>query len=97
MSISNIRSYYDRFYSNGHTNHTSSHSTICGVIVNMRQQKIGKDKFINIITVDDSSARIQVTIFSEAYLKYKNLLTENKILFFSGEISIDDFERVPTI
>lgn len=97
MSISNIRSYYDRFYSNGHTNHTSSHSTICGVIVNMRQQKIGKDKFINIITVDDSSARIQVTIFSEAYLKYKNLLTENKILFFSGEISIDDFDSQLTL
>ncbi len=92
MSIMNIKTYYERFYSNGQTNQVIENSTICGVIVNIRQQRIGQDKYMYIITVDDSSGRIQTILYSETYFQYRDLLIENKILFFSGKMSIDEFD-----
>ena len=76
---------YTHFYSNSTVNHTTQNSTVCGVIINIRQQRIGQDKFIYIITVDDSTARIQIILYSEIFFKYKNMIEENNILFFHGK------------
>ena len=92
MSIMNIKSYYEQFYSSGQSNKALENSTICGVIVNMRQQRIGPDKHMYIVTVDDSSGRIQVILYSDIYFEYRELITENKILFFTGKMSIDEFD-----
>ena len=83
MSIPDIHSYHDNFYTSGTTNQSLENVTICGVIIGIRQQRMGHDKSIHIITIDDSSARIQVIVYSETYLKFRNLITENQILFFN--------------
>ena len=97
MGIQDINSYYTHFYSNSTVNHTTQNSTVCGVIINIRQQRIGQDKFINIITVDDSTARIQIILYSEIYFKYKNMIEENNILFFHGKMGIDEFDSQLTL
>ena len=97
MGIQDINSYYTHFYSNSTVNHTTQNSTVCGVIINIRQQRIGQDKFIYIITVDDSTARIQIILYSEIFFKYKNMIEENKILFFHGKMGIDEFDSQLTL
>ena len=63
----------------------------------MRIEKKIKYKFLYIITVHDSTARMQVILFAEIFFKYKSLITENKILFFQGKMSIDDFDSQLTL
>ena len=67
-------------------------ATLSGVILDSRSQKIGKNKYINIFKVDDGSQFINVSFFEEKYLKYKNIIREDAILFFSGEVFIDDYD-----
>ena len=67
-------------------------SIISGVIVDSRSQKISKNKFITIYKVDDGSQQINVSFYEDKYLKYKDSLQEDHILFFSGEVYIDDYD-----
>ena len=67
-------------------------TTISGVILDSRSQKIGKNKYINIFKVDDGSQCINISFFEEKYLKYKNIIREDTILFFNGEVFIDDYD-----
>ena len=71
---------------------TKINTTVAGVILDSRSQKIGKNKYINIFKVDDGSRYINVSFFEENYLKYKNILQEDRILFFHGESFIDDYD-----
>ena len=73
-------------------NLTKIATTLSGVILDSRSQKIGKNKYINIFKVDDGSQFINVSFFEEKYLKYKNIIREDTILFFSGEVFIDDYD-----
>ena len=73
-------------------NLTKITTTLSGVILDSRSQKIGKNKYINIFKVDDGSQFINVSFFEEKYLKYKNIIREDTILFFSGEVFIDDYD-----
>ena len=67
-------------------------SVIAGIIIDSRSQKISKNKFITVYKVDDSTYQINISFFEEKYLQYKHLLKEDELLFFSGEIYIDDYD-----
>jgi DNA polymerase-3 subunit alpha len=67
-------------------------SIVAGIIIDSRSQKISKNKFITIYKVDDRSHQINISFFEEKYLQYKNILKEDELLFFSGEIFIDDYD-----
>jgi len=67
-------------------------STISGIIIDSRSQKISKNKFITIYKVDDGTHQINISFYEEKYLQYKSLLKEDELLFFSGEIYIDDYD-----
>jgi len=43
-----------------------------------------------VLTLDDSSAQIEVTLFSDAYSEYRNLLLKDTIVIAEGRISVDD-------
>jgi DNA polymerase-3 subunit alpha len=91
MSIKSIASYFDKLYSADIDDDFSEHGTVSGVITSIRSQRMGKDRFINILTVDDSTHRLEIILFSDVYEKYRNLIKENEILFFSGVIAMDDY------
>ncbi|MBS82801.1 MAG: DNA polymerase III subunit alpha [Gammaproteobacteria bacterium] len=93
MSLKNIKYYYDRVNSNDINFKNEEHSTITGVITNIRRQKIGQDKFMYILIVDDSTSRIQIVVYSDIYEKYKDIINEDNILFFSGTITLDDYDN----
>ncbi len=43
------------------------------------------------VVLDDSTARIEVTLFSEAYEEYRELLANDKILVVTGSLNYDEF------
>ena len=72
-------------------------SIISGVIIDTRSQKISKNKFITIYKVDDGTQQINISFFEDKYIKYKDALKEDKILFFSGEVYIDEYDSQLTM
>ena len=43
------------------------------------------------VVLDDSTARIEVTLFSEAYEEFRELLTVDKILVVTGNLNYDEY------
>ncbi len=43
-----------------------------------------------VMTLDDSSAQIEVTLFSEAYLEFRELLVKDTIVIAEGRVAVDD-------
>jgi len=43
-----------------------------------------------VMTLDDSSAQIEVTLFSDAYTEFRDLLVKDTIVIAEGRISVDD-------
>ena len=84
-------SFYLNKINDGIEENYSEHISLSGVIVDSRVQRVGSDRFINILSIDDSSGSIDVIIYPDVYDKYKDMLRENEILFVTGNISIDEY------
>ncbi len=91
MSIKNIDYYFKDYYRKDSDNDYNVLATIGGMIINSRTQRIGQDKFINILTLDDSTHRLEIIIYPDVYDKYRSSIRENELLFISGAISVDDY------
>ena len=91
MSIKNIDYYFKDYYGKDSDNDYNVLATISGMIINSRTQRIGQDKFINILTLDDSTHRLEIIIYPDVYDKYRSSIRENELLFISGAISVDDY------
>ncbi|MDQ9170801.1 DNA polymerase III subunit alpha [Oxalobacteraceae bacterium R-40] len=63
---------------------------IAGVIAAMRTQMTQRGKML-IVTLDDSSATVDVTIYSEVYEANKQLFKEDEFLAVQGKVSEDKF------
>lgn len=44
-----------------------------------------------VVTLEDNSGRLDITVFSEAYNTYRNLLNKDQLLIVEGEVSIDEY------
>jgi DNA polymerase-3 subunit alpha len=63
---------------------------IAGVISGMRTQMTQRGRIV-IVTLDDASATVDVTVYSEVYDANKNLFREDEFLAVQGKISEDRF------
>ncbi len=45
---------------------------------------------MGVLTLDDSSAQIEVTLFSEAYSEFRDLLLKDTIVIAEGRVFVDD-------
>ncbi len=50
-----------------------------------------------VLTLDDSSAQIEVTLFSETYMQFRELLVKDTIVIVEGRVSTDDRTGKPTM
>ena len=89
MNLKNILQVNNNILNNTQIKMTT---TVSGVILDSRSQKIGKNKYINIFKVDDGSQCINISFFEEKYLKYKDIIREDRVLFFNGEVFIDEYD-----
>lgn len=64
---------------------------IAGLVVAMRTMKTKKGSTICFLSLDDRSARIEVSLFSKTYELYKDRLVKDQLLVIEGEAAHDDF------
>ena len=60
--------------------------SIAGIVTGLRR-RAGRVTF----DLDDGDNRIEVTLFQEAFDRYRHLLTANAVVMISGKIRFDDF------
>jgi len=75
--------------------HPSDHKTarVAGIVTNIRARQTKRGDRIGIFTLDDGTTQLEVVCFSEAYQKYRSLLTEDQMVVVEGDVSIDDFSN----
>jgi DNA polymerase III subunit alpha len=63
---------------------------ICGVVLGVRTQMTRRGKMA-VVTLDDASAQVEVTIFSELWDAVRSKVREDELLVVEGKVSRDDF------
>jgi DNA polymerase III subunit alpha len=64
---------------------------IAGFIAALKILRTKNDKPMAIVTLEDRSGRIDVTIFSEVYDTVRENLVKDRLLIIEGEVSVDNF------
>ena len=64
---------------------------LAGLVVGLRTMKSKRGDTIAFITLDDRTARIEVSVFAETYERHRELLLKDNVLVVDGEVSHDDF------
>ncbi len=65
--------------------------TLAGLMVSIRVVKTRTGKPLAILVLDDRTGRIEMTLFAEAYEKYRHLLEKDAILVVRGTVTEDDY------
>ena len=65
--------------------------TVAGLIINLRVMRNKKGDKMGFITLDDRSARIEASLFSDAFTQAQALLQTDALVVVEGEVSHDDF------
>lgn len=68
-----------------------SNKVIAGLVIAMRIMKSKRGDKMCFVTLDDRSARIEVSLFSNAYEEAKDLLIKDTVLVVQGEASMDEY------
>lgn len=69
---------------------------LAGLVTSSSQRMTQRGRMGTII-LDDSTARIEVTLFSESYEEYRELLAVDKILVVTGSLNYDEYRGGLTI
>tara|TARA_B100000767_G_scaffold274291_1_gene306815 strand:+ start:337 stop:3849 length:3513 start_codon:yes stop_codon:yes gene_type:complete len=65
--------------------------SLAGMIIAIRTMKNKRGETMAFLTLDDKSARIEVSLFSETYNAARELLVKDNVIFVEGEIRQDDY------
>ncbi|WP_416772010.1 DNA polymerase III subunit alpha [Pseudomonas sp. RHF3.3-3] len=65
--------------------------TVAGMIIALRVMKNKKGDKMGFITLDDRSARIEASLFADAFMSAQSLLQTDAMVVVEGEVSNDDF------
>lgn len=68
-----------------------SAQSMAGLVVAMRTMKNKRGDTMAFITLDDRSARIEVSLFSEAYEENRDKISKDAILVVEGQVALDDY------
>lgn len=69
----------------------SKSQVIAGLVVSMRTMKTKRGDTMAIVILDDRSARIEVTVYSDVYLENREKLVKDSILIAEGSVAFDDY------
>jgi len=64
---------------------------VAGLVVAQRTMKTRAGSTMCFITLDDRSARIEATLFSEAFFENRELLQSDQVIIVEGQVSHDDY------
>jgi len=72
-------------------NRRGQNSRVAGLILSMRVMVTKAGKRMGIITLDDKSARIDITVFADLLEQYEDLLVVDNVVVIQGQVSEDFF------
>lgn len=64
---------------------------MAGLVVDLRLKKTKKGDTLCFVTLDDRSARMEVTLFGDAYEAAKAFIAKDKVLIIEGEVANDEY------
>ncbi len=64
---------------------------VAGWVVGIRSLFTKRGDRMAIITLEDKNSRLDLTVFSDVFMTYKDLLNKDCLLIVEGEISLDEF------
>ncbi|MCC6303126.1 MAG: DNA polymerase III subunit alpha [Gammaproteobacteria bacterium] len=64
---------------------------VAGLVIAIRTMNSRRGERIAFMTLDDRSGRIEIAVFSEAYQKYRDLLSKDRLLVVEGSVSVDEY------
>ena len=89
--LSELKHYVSGRLSEVHATERDKITTVAGLVIAARVLVTKRGNRMGILTLDDRSGRLDITLFSEALERYESLLVQDKILVVSGQVSFDDF------
>jgi len=73
-------------------NHNQNQSvTIAGWVVAVRTLFTKRGDRMAVVMLEDQTGRLELTVFSDVYTEYRELLTKDRLLIVEGEVSLDEF------
>jgi len=72
-------------------NRRGQNSRVAGLILSMRVMVTKAGKRMGIITLDDKSARMEITVFADLLDQYQELLVADSVIVLQGQVSEDHF------
>ncbi|MGC1854711.1 MAG: DNA polymerase III subunit alpha [Candidatus Aquirickettsiella sp.] len=67
------------------------HMTIAGWVLSIRSLWTKRGDRMAVVNLEDASGRLEVTLFSDTYVKYREKLNKDKLLIIEGEIQCDEY------
>ncbi|MFQ5487830.1 MAG: DNA polymerase III subunit alpha, partial [Gammaproteobacteria bacterium] len=64
---------------------------IAGLVVAIRTMNSRRGDRIAFVTLDDRSGRIDLALFAEAYRRYRDLISKDRLIVVSGTVSVDEY------
>ncbi|HET8711838.1 MAG TPA: DNA polymerase III subunit alpha [Spongiibacteraceae bacterium] len=65
--------------------------SIAGLVVSLRTMKNKRGDNMAFVLLDDRSARIEVTLFADAYNEHREKIVKDALLVIEGQVSVDDY------
>ncbi|KPJ67644.1 MAG: DNA polymerase III subunit alpha [Coxiella sp. DG_40] len=62
---------------------------IAGLVTNIKTLHTKNDKRMAIITLRDRTGHVDITVFSDVYQQYRDLLSKGQLLIIEGDMSVD--------
>ena len=64
---------------------------VAGLVVSLRTMQTRRGDRMAFVTLDDRSGRLELAVFSEFYLRYRDLLVKDNLLVVEGQVSVDEY------
>ena len=64
---------------------------VAGMVISSRVMKSRRGQQMGFMVLDDRSARLEVSLFPEAFEKYGRLMVKDELVVVEGEVQTDDF------
>ncbi|HEY9148777.1 MAG TPA: DNA polymerase III subunit alpha [Gammaproteobacteria bacterium] len=65
--------------------------TLAGLIIAMRTRPTKRGDKMGFLTIDDRTGRMEVTLFSDTFTRYQDMLVKDQVVVVSGEVRYDDY------
>jgi len=71
--------------------------TIAGLVMGVRTRQTQRGETMAIVTLDDRTGRLEMTLFGEAYAEFKELIVPDTVIVVEAEMGWDDYNDRPRI